>query len=135
MKYILIFAIFSFIASACDTITNFDETIINNSDKVLEVQLLNIDSLGGLHPIDTFEIHTNQSFVIHNYNKIGGPMNAFKDCQNRFVKGLIITTNNFTDTIKKDPNENSNWEWIVLKKSFPNGGHCVCELEIEEDDL
>lgn len=126
---------FILILTACDPLTDYSEKIYNNSDQIIEIQMLKPDSLGNSISFDTIILASKSTHVLYVINEIGSSVDNWSDCPNVYTDNILITTNNFSDTIQKDPKIANHWSWIVIEEYFPKGGICECEFIVEQGDL
>ena len=120
--------------SSCDPGVYFEKIVENKSNHDLKFFIYRNNGLGANELVDSILIPKNSQSVIFKDGGIG-TVDEYTYCGSY----LDSITSKFvgTDTVylKLDPNQSTNWKYIVLDKSKIGGGECECRFIFNDSDL
>jgi hypothetical protein len=131
---ILIFALFTIIVTSCDPGVKYTKVVQNDSDFDITVTIYPESKVGdgSFYKYDSFRINNHTEASIYEVSGLGQTF-EFEDC-NTYADSIFARVTE-TDTLYPDINlnDNSQWNFSVLDKSFKEGGTCECRVRITND--
>lgn len=131
---ILIFALFTIIVTSCDPGVKYTKVVQNDSDFDITVNIYPESKVGdgSFYKYDSIRINNHTEASIYEVSGLGQTF-EFEDC-NTYADSIFARVRG-TDTLNLDINlnDNSQWNFSVLDKTYKEGGLCECRVRITND--
>ncbi len=132
--FLLFFALFTIILTACDPGVKYTKVVQNDSDFDITVYVFPESKVGNgsFYKFDTILINNHTEVSIYELSGLGQTF-EFEDCDTYADSIYTRVTGIDTLDIEINLNDRSQWVFSILDESFKEGGTCECRVRITNE--
>jgi hypothetical protein len=133
-QFILFYALFTIILTACDPGVKYNKVVQNDSDFDITVYIYPESKVGdgSFYEFDSLQINNHTEASIYEVSGLGQTF-EYEDCNTYADSILARIIGNDTLDLNINLNDKSQWIFSVLDKTFKQGGTCECRVRITND--